>query len=236
MPDLQTQTPKEKITQFIQAITPEQVKAYSDYWQTITPDTHEECYNRWRFAFLSVHTTWKTNVKAYVELKGNATPTTKEILLQQIRVSGVGLNKMRTEGLWKFKQDFWADPESWYRQKDESWVDCRERLMNRCHGIGYAKTSFALELCYPVDCGVTCLDTHALQMYGVKSSPVPSPTKYKELEKHWMSVCQENKVPAFMVRNIYWDRIQEQKSSQYWSYVFEKPKDDVQAQPTQPVA
>ena len=216
-------TAEAKIEQFIKSIPLDKVEQYSQYWKTITPTTHEDYYKRWQFAFLSVHTTWKTNVKAYVQLTTDKPPTTKEILLQQIKVSGTGLNKMRTEGLWKFKNDFWSDPSEWYRKKDEAWVDCRERLMERCHGLGYAKTSFALELCYPVECGVTCLDTHMLQLYGVKSSPVPSPNKYKELEKHWMSVCQEHKIPAFMVRNVYWDKVQEQQDTRYWSYVFENP-------------
>ena len=46
--------------------------------------------------------------------------------------------------------------------------------------------------------------------------------EYKELEKHWVTRCKERDYPPFMVRNIYWDKVQEEKDTRYWSYVFEK--------------
>ncbi len=209
------------ITSYFETIDTDTINRYKEYWDKIKPTSQQEYYKRWMFAFLSVHTTWKANVKAYENLTADPLDE-KTKLMKLITTSGVGLINLRTEGLWKFKKDFWDDPQSWYKKDDESWAVFRNRLQERCHGLGFAKSSFAIELCYPNECEVTCLDTHMLQLYGIKSSPVPSPRKYTDIEQHWISLCKENKYPAFMVRNIYWDKVQKQNDTRYWSYVFEK--------------
>ena len=94
--------------------------------------------------------------------------------------------------------------------------------MKRAYGLGYAKTAFAIELCYPTECEVACLDTHMLQLYGHKVKGTPSPSKYRMLEQHWVDKCKSRKIPPFMARNVYWDSVQRQKDTRYWSYVFEK--------------
>ena len=222
-----TLTPQQRIEKFITDIPTADITRYSEYWQAIKPVTDEEYFNRWVFAFFSVHTGWRANVRAYVNFTETKEPLTeKDQLMQLIKVSGVGLYNTRTTGIWKFKEEFWKDPKSWYKQETESWPEFRDRLMDRCHGLGYAKTSFALELCYPVECGVTCLDTHMLQMYGAKGNSAPSPSRYKELEKHWISTCNKEKKPAFMVRNIYWDNVQKQADCDYWAHVFKPRQND----------
>lgn len=219
--------PQAEIETYISSLQPEDISRYSTYWKTITPKSHNETFARWVFSFLSVHTSWQANLRAYKVLdKEDHKYSEKDQLMSMIVSSRVGLNKMRTEGIWKFKQDFWSDPTVWYKQEDETWDAYRFRTMNKCHGLGYAKSSFAIELCYPTTCQLTCLDTHMLQLYGVKSSPAPSPSKYKELEKHWVDKCMEKEFPPFMVRNVYWDKVQEQKDTKYWSHVFEDKKSE----------
>lgn len=215
--------PQPEIETYITSLKPEDLERYSTYWKTITPTTHTQTFGRWVFSFLSVHTSWQANLRAYKVLdKEQHDYSEKDKLRDMIVSSRVGLNKMRTEGIWKFKQDFWSNPEEWYKKDSETWEAFRDRTMKKCHGLGYAKTSFAIELCYPTTCQLTCLDTHMLQLYGVKPSPGPSPSKYKELEKHWVDTCNSNDFAPFMVRNIYWDKVQEQTDTRYWSAVFEE--------------
>jgi len=215
---------KAEITEYINSIPDTTVTEYSDYWKTITPTTDQEYFKRWQFAFLSVHTSWKSNVKAYEHIDKNETPTEKQQLQQMIVYSRVGLTKMRTDGMWKFQTDFWADPQKWRKQTTETWDAFRDRTMNMCHGLGYAKSAFAIELCYPNECDITCLDTHALQLYEYDSKRgTPGATKYKEMEQHWVQACRAKNIPPFMARNVYWDKVQEQANSRYWSYVFERP-------------
>jgi hypothetical protein len=216
--------PQAEVEAHINNLSSEDIKRYTDYWKTITPTTHRQVWDRWAFAFLSVHTSWQANLRAYKNLiKADYDKLSERDYLRQIIVnSRVGLDKMRTEGIGRFKETFWKDPAFWYKKDNESWSDYRERTMELCYGLGYAKTSFAIELCYPTTCELTCLDTHMLQLYGVKSSPSPSPSKYKELEKHWINKCKEKEYPSFQVRNVYWDKVQDQKDTRYWSSVFEE--------------
>lgn len=211
------------IEQYIQALSQEDINRYSAYWSTITPKTHDDYFKRWLFAFLSVHTSWRANVKAYVKIDREDGMSEKDKLMKLIVASRAGLHTRRTEGMWKFKNDFWANPEDWYRKDGENWAEFRKRLMDRCLGLGYAKTAFAIELCYPLDSEVACLDTHMLQLYGATSTPAPSASRYKELEKHWVDTCKKRGCPPPIARNIYWDNVQEEKDTRYWSYVFEKP-------------
>jgi len=44
------------------------------------------------------------------------------------------------------------------------------------------------------------------------------------MEKHWVETCKARNIPQFMARNIYWDKVQEQPNSRYWSSVFETPE------------
>ena len=218
-----TLTPQQRIEKFITDISPAEVARYSSYWQNIKPANDEEYFKRWIFAFFSVHTGWRANVRAYVNFTETKEPLTeKDQLMQLIKVSGVGLYNTRTTGIWKFKEEFWTDPKSWYKQETETWTELRDRVMNRCHGLGYAKTSFALELCYPVECEVTCLDTHGLQMYGYNEKKSPSGAEYRKLEAHWVNTCKLKKIPPFIARDIKWNQVQRQESSRFWTHVFEK--------------
>ena len=215
---------KAEILDYINSIPETTITTYTDYWKTITPTNNQDYFNRWRFAFLSVHTTWKSNVKAYIEFDKAAAHTDKQQVQQLITYTKVGLIKMRTEGMWKFQNDYWADPQKWRKQPAENWDAFRDRTMNQCHGLGFAKSAFAIELCYPNECEITCLDTHMLQLYEYDSKRgTPGAAKYKEMEQHWVEVCRAKAIPPFMARNIYWDKVQAQTNTRYWSHVFEQP-------------
>lgn len=210
------------VADYIEDLDTKKIADYQAYWQAITPQTDEEHYKRWLFAFLSVHCGWKANVKGYLNVT-RETFKSKAELTEIIASSGVGLTTMRSKGMWEFTQTFYANPGFWRKKPTETWDMFRHRTMNQVHGLGYAKTAFAIELCYPNECEVTCLDTHMLQLYGQKSSPVPSPSRYKTLEQHWVVQCKLKNIPAFMARNVYWDKVQSQNDTRYWSYVFEQP-------------
>ena len=202
------------------------ITEYTNYWDNLTPKTNDDYYDRWVFSFLSVHTTWSANVNSYLLLKNNkeAWFHDKQELDRLLREGGCGLYKRRCEGLWLFKYLFWEDPESWRRRLGETWQECRKRLEKRCNGLGYAKTAFALEMCYPTICEVACLDTHMLQLFGHKPADhgkMNSGTKYIALENTWIEYCQKYNVPSYIARCLYWDTKQKRDNSKYWSYVFE---------------
>lgn len=211
------------IETYINSIDEETIAKYRAYWSGVTPRTDQEFYARWVFAFLSVHTTWERNVSAFNTMNPTKEKlASKQQLQEQIILSKVGLHNMRTTGIWKFHEDFWANPTVWRKTADETWLAYRDRVMSRCFGLKEAKTSFALELCYPNDAEVVCLDTHMLQLYGCTKKGSPAPKKYRELEAHWLACCRNRNLPSFAVRNVYWDKVQQQTDTKYWSYVFEQ--------------
>ena len=169
-----------------------------------------------------MHTTWQKNVSSFQALQPVRVKASQEDLFRLIHSTKVGLPKVRTAGIWKFHADFWTDPQSWMWNGTEDWQNFRDRLVCRLHGLAEAKTSFALELCYPEECGVVCLDTHMLQLYGTpRKGRALSTAKYRKVESHWLACCRTRSIPSAVVRHIYWDKIQQQPDTKYWTHVFE---------------
>jgi hypothetical protein len=212
--------------QAINAINFEKIKAYKDYWESIAPKNKGEYFWRWIFSFLSVHTTWSANVRAFTLLKSNEDWIKDDTLLsQKIKESGVGLHIRRTAGIAAFTKAFWANPEEWEKKDTETWIQCRNRLAQKCVGLGYAKTAFALEMCYPTLTEAVCLDTHMLQLYGYNTSSEKRKgaqyNNYQLMEEHWTAQCKLRDIPAYIGRTLFWDAKQQKEDSKYWSYVLE---------------
>lgn len=203
-------------------ITPDAVRSYSRYWKSIVPDGHREYYLRWLFSFMSVRSRWQNNVDAYLGLAGLPPTFTPEHLRRVLVESAIGLWNTRTKGVWKFHSDFWQSPDSWYPLRGEGLRDCRNRLAKLTTGVKHAKVSFALEMAFPFNREVVCLDTHILQLYGIRESIAPA--LYEKLESHWCETCVELQVPPVIARHIIWDRIRGESSTRYWSFVFETPR------------
>lgn len=212
-----------KVDEALAKLTITDVERYSQYWTTIQPKSHLEYYQRWLFSFLSVHTTWTSTVRGYELLKDRAWAGNKEELGRLLVQSGVGMHKIRTEGIYRFDVDFWSNPESWYKQENESWKECRDRLMERCHGLGLAKTAFALEMGYPEQSEAVCLDVHMLRLYGKDPKKGISISEYARMESHWVKSCRDKGYPPAIARHAVWDVIQKKPDSTYWTYVFHPP-------------
>lgn len=208
------------VEQFFVSLDKETVDKYKEYWSSVAPKNRGEEFKRWLFAFMSVHTSWKSNVAGYNAIKDyKAWKGDDKKLLQLIKDSGVGLHNNRTRYISAFAKEFW-DNKKWYnKKKDETWVAYRNRLESTILGLGPAKTSFSLEMCYPTEAHVTCLDTHLFQVYGVDQSK--DLRLYSTLETHWLDMSRMWNVPAYIARCIWWDRKQGKEDSRYWSYCLE---------------
>jgi endonuclease III len=197
----------------------EEIKAidadhYLKYWASVTPSNDTEHFQRWLFAFMSVHTTWESNVKGYAAVADWAGD--HDDLLDRLISSRCGLHNNRAKWIYRFHQQYWDDPKVFQKQDGEPWRELRNRLMLRICGLGLAKTSFALELAYPLEAQTTCLDVHMLRLYGV------SEKKYHEAEADWLGRSSEVGLPPYIARCAYWDKLQGQPDSRYWSHVLEK--------------
>jgi hypothetical protein len=197
------------------------VLAYKDYWQDIAPKNDSESFQRWLFAFMSVHTSWKSNIVGYLAIKDWWRWINKpDELLARLEKSRVGLQHNRLKYINIFADLFWQNPSDYKKKSDETWVDLRNRLKGGTVGLGFAKTSFALEMCYPNKAKITCLDTHMFQAYGLDQ--VKDIKHYKTIERHWVDMCGMWNIPSYIARCLYWDTKQGYNDSRYWSHVLEK--------------
>ena len=217
---------------FFPSIKDSEIESYKDYWAELKPQTEVAAFKRYLFAFMSVHTTWKNNCKGYNAIKQFNKWTLEkgeqmelwnydaDKLFRKIKNTRVGMQNNRTDYIGLFNDTFWNSPSDFIsRDSGEGWVEWRNRLAKKILGLGKAKTSFAIEMLYPMEAEVSCLDTHLLQFYGIETKKANK--YYEEAESDWMSRCKERDIPSYVARCIYWDRKQNRKNSRYWSKVLE---------------
>ena len=211
--------------EFFKNFPKDKVVAYKDYWESIKPQNNEDIFRRYLFSFMSVHTTWKGNVSGYKAIKNfNEWIDNKDLLLEKLKNSGVGLHNNRTEYIWDFKDKFWANPKDYIITTKKYHVKKRDSIIDKIRGLGAAKISFSLEQINPNECRVFCGDTHMLELYGMKTLTYQSKTGfslYKKMESHWSIQCGKIGVPCYIARCIYWDAKQNKNDSRYWSYIYE---------------
>ena len=215
-----------KAEKFLKDMPTDRVVSYKDYWESVRPQNVDDIFRRYLFAYCSVHTTWKGNCSGYNAIKNfNEWIDDKEILRQKLQTSGVGLHNNRTKYIWDFKEQFWANPKDFYFTNKKYHVKKRDAIVSKIMGLGMAKVSFALEMIHPNECRVLCGDVHVLRLYGMEHLTYTNKTgaeMYKKMERHWSVNCGKNKVPSYIARSLYWDRVQDKEDSRYWSYVLEE--------------
>lgn len=209
-----------KAENFFSTLNPNEVQNYKTYWQSIAPTNDVERFQRWLFAFLSVHSTWSSNVAGYNALKDWTSWFNQwDVLEKKLTESRVGLNKNRHRFLKAFALDFWSNPSEFTKAKNETWQQCRDRLEKRILGLGFAKVSFALEMIYPNEAQVACMDVHLYRAYGLDQSRDSS--LGRTIESHFVQMSKLWNCPPAIARAILWDRKQNKTDSRYWSYVLE---------------
>lgn len=220
-------SPKPKATisyaateKFFSTLSQHEVKNYKKYWQSIAPTDDVGRFQRWLFAFMSVHTTWASNVAGYKALKDWTSWFNKwDILEQKLAEAKVGLNNNRFRFLKNFALDFWSNPAEFNRKSGETWAQCRDRLEKRILGLGFAKVSFAFEMIAPLEAQVSCMDVHLYRAYGLDQQR--DSRLGRTIEAHFVQMSKLWNCPPAIARAILWDRKQNQPDSRYWSYVLE---------------
>lgn len=211
----------EKVEEFFRTLNSKEITTYKEYWGRLVPENDVERFKRYIFSFLSVHSTWENNVKSYNLLK-NWTEwfNRPEILKEKLIESKVGLFNNRTKFIQEFSEKYWNNPDTFKKSDDENWASYRNRLEKLILGLGFAKTSFAIELLYPNRAEVACTDVHIYRMYGL--SQKRDMKQGSEIEKHFVQMSKLWNCPPAIARGVLWDRLQNKPSPAYWAYVFEK--------------
>ena len=215
------QTFGERLDRFFDSMKDSDIERYTDYWKSVEPTNKEDIFRRYLFAFMSVHTSWQNNckgynaIKRYEKWKGN-----KARLLQKIERTRVGLQNNRANFISSFSSAYWDKPSRFISPSaNQGWSEWRDKLCKKITGLGEAKTSFAIEMIYPTDAKVVCLDTHLFQLYGLNQTKHRK--LYRAIEIDWLTRCKEREVPSYIARCLYWDKKQKRKNSRYWSKVLE---------------
>ena len=191
---------------------------YTNYLNEIKPKTELGIYNRFLFALMSVHTTWENNIKGYDVVKGKLwSEKDKEELILKLKESGVGLQEQRARYIIEFSRSYSSNPKQYLKEESESWVQYRDRLAKTILGLGMAKSSFAIEMIYPNEANITCIDTHIAEELGVKFKSL-SKKEYKELESSYLKRSKKNPTNY---RWKFWDKKQGHNNPRYWSHVLE---------------
>jgi hypothetical protein len=209
------------VESFFDSITNEEKEFQFKYWEHLKPINDSERFQRFLFAFMSVHTSWERNVIGYNMIKEWWNWINRwDILEDKLIESRVGLQNNRLRFIKDFTIKFWSNP-SWYEKGgNESWFMFRNRIVKSITGLGMAKSSFAVEMIYPVEAEIVCLDTHLFQAYGLHQTK--HARQYNTIEKHWIDNSIKHNLPPYVARCVYWDRKQEQNNSRYWSHVLEE--------------
>lgn len=203
------------------------ISSYEDYWKSISPTNSNEIFKRWLFAYTSIHSTWQSNVRSYNHIKNfEQWKDDKSKLAELLFLSKSGLHNQRTENIWDFKNKFFDNPNSFIKSSNESWTDLRNRLAQNLKGIGLAKVSFALELCYPNNVEIVCLDVHMLRALNMNEQGYRADSKkeileYMSGENIWVEKSKRMQTSPYITRCLYWDILQGHKNSRYWSSCLE---------------
>jgi hypothetical protein len=214
----------ETANQFFETVDTDTIQRYTDYWESVRPVTYGDFMRRYLFAFASVHTTWQGNVRGYEAVKDLSWVDDKESLRTKLINAKCGMHNNRTEYMWKFKNQFFENPELFCVAKKD-WTAYRNEIVTQLSGLGIAKVSFALEMCFPKEAEVSCIDTWGIKLYNLEDKANFQTKKgigvYELAEKHWVEKSLGVNAPSMVTRSIYWDRLKKEESPRYWSYVLE---------------
>lgn len=223
---METSFSKTKADDFFATFPKHKIVSYKEYWESVRPKNIEDIFRRYLFSYCSVHTSWKGNVYGYKAIKDfDLWIDNKEILREKLATSGVGLYNNRTEFIWDFKDQFFANPKDFYLTTKKYHIKKRNEIVKKIKGLGTAKVSFALCMINPNHARTLCGDVHMLRLYGVPKLNYQTRSGfnvYRSAEQHWSVNCGKMGVGVEIARAIYWDQIQQKEDSRYWSYVLEE--------------
>lgn len=221
-----------KALRAVRAVTRDDCRRYRDYWRRCAPTHPEDVWRRWVYAYASVNRNYTCHLQLFRWLSrlepGFSHTLSLPAFTARLRRGGQGgMYGVSARGVWEFDRQFCDDPARFDARR--ATPARRDELAAGLHGLGRAKTAFALELLDPVGCKAVCIDRHIGKIFGFQPTDPFTDGQYAEAEDFWVQACKDRRLAPAIVRFVYWDRvIQKQKTCRYWSSVFE-PWFDVKA-------
>ena len=208
---------RNRVRSYFDSIKDDEIDAQTDYWGTKYPSSDQDVKNRWLFAYASVHTTWTNNVSQYKMVK-DKNLCNYSALLSRLLIGGGGMYNLKAQGMFHFGTT-WRYDKTQFTHMPENWVSTRNSVAKELIQLNKAKTSFAYEMTWPLETRVVCLDRHILRLYGQDPDDSPNQTNYDWMERYWVKQSDKRGVPPYIARCIYWDRLNNSTTSNYWAYI-----------------
>lgn len=209
----------------VRSVPRARLSAYHRYWSELVPTTPQEAYYRWAYAVASVNSNVVVHLQTYrFVLRLGLAPGwtagwTEESLTRAFADSRVGgMFANRSRAFLALDKRFLENPRAFAPGAPDP--DDRDLLMAALHGLGPAKTAFALELVDPHGCTAVCMDRHVLRLYGLDPAKV-RPADYARAEAHWAEFCRSRGLAPAVARFAVWDALFGRSDCRWWSFVFE---------------
>jgi endonuclease III len=172
----------------------------------VPPPEAAAVYERYLFALLSRHCALSRTVRAFELLRGRY-QTEPDALAAVLRDERIGYYNTWAPQIAAFTRAYCAAPERYLPAPDEPFSDARDRIAAATHGLGPAKTAFALGLVLPFDATVCCVDVHIARLLApLMECPEAAVTRrYREVDALLAEVAACAGVPLAVAHWILWD-------------------------------
>lgn len=201
----------------------EMCEHYGNYFDSIAPVTPHDVFLRYLFAYTTVNLSWQSSVRLYTGLAALQWPAREPEIRDVFIAARAGFHDTRPRYIADFASKYFqaANHLRFMHRPSQSWTEFRHRLDKDILGLGLIKISFTMELCYPQDSEIVCLDRHMLnRIFHKDPTKTCSIAQYEYYEQQWVQCCRHYGQAPAVVRLAYWDHMQGRQSPDYWAHVF----------------
>jgi hypothetical protein len=188
------------------AIVREHAASYTRFIAGIAPPAAAAVYERYLFALLSRHCALSRTVRAFGLLRGRY-HTEPDALGAVLRDERIGYYNTWAPQIAAFTRGYVTAPERFLPAPGEPFAAARDRISAATHGLGPAKTAFALGLVLPFEATVCCVDVHIARLLApLMDCPEAAVTRrHREVDAMLAAVAAEASVPLAVAHWILWD-------------------------------
>lgn len=202
---------------------------YSNYFSRIDPVIPHDMWKRYLFAYTTVNLSWQSSVKLYTELDRLEWPAPEWKIKDAFITARAGFHETRPRYIADFAAKYFRGVNylKFQHRPSRNWIEFRDALDKEILGLGMIKISFTMELAYPQETEIVCLDRHMLaRIFHTDPTRNCTGPRYLHYERLWVQTCRRYGVAPGIARLAYWDKLQGQNSPDYWAHVF-KQKENI---------
>jgi hypothetical protein len=198
------------------------INNFTRYWEEIRPNgDRKREFRFWMFSVFAANMGWEDNVKC-MEAVGNYEDwiDNRAELERRLYNARTGMWQNKARDIHAMAQRYWHNYNSFVQQAHENCRSYRDRIAATIPGLGLAKSAFAIGM-LNWKCLVVCLDRMVLKGIHALGTRQVTNQQYRNMENQWITLASDYDVKPFIVREIWWTKLQGFKSTRYWSKTLE---------------